>query len=95
MARAQFLALFLSMFLMRWTDGSTGSLLPRIQVFKLLRDLTYTLFPLQCTVSAVYFRHDTRCCRDSLQDIQGKVVVALVNMPNAHSDRLGLGNVSF
>jgi hypothetical protein len=32
-ARAQFLALCLSMFVMGWTDGSTGPLLPRIQIF--------------------------------------------------------------
>jgi hypothetical protein len=32
-ARAQFLALCLSMFVVGWTDGSTGPLLPRIQVF--------------------------------------------------------------
>ena len=38
-------------------------------------------------------RHDTRRRRDRLQDIQGIVVGALINMPV--SDRLGLGNVSF
>ena len=32
-ARAQFLALCLSLFVVGWTDGSTGPLLPRIQVF--------------------------------------------------------------
>ena len=32
-ARAQFLALCLALFVVGWTDGSTGPLLPRIQVF--------------------------------------------------------------
>ena len=32
-ARSQFLALCLSMFVIGWTDGSTGPLLPRIQIF--------------------------------------------------------------
>ena len=32
-ARAQFLALCLSLFVVGWTDGSTGPLLPRIQIF--------------------------------------------------------------
>lgn len=32
-ARAQFLALCWSLFVMGWTDGSTGPLLPRIQIF--------------------------------------------------------------
>lgn len=32
-ARAQFLALCWSLFLIGWTDGSTGPLLPRIQKF--------------------------------------------------------------
>ena len=33
MARAQFLALCLALFVVGWTDGSTGPLLPRIQDF--------------------------------------------------------------
>jgi hypothetical protein len=32
-ARAQFLALCWALFVVGWTDGSTGPLLPRIQVF--------------------------------------------------------------
>ena len=32
-ARAQFLALCLALFVVGWTDGSTGPLLPRIQIF--------------------------------------------------------------
>ena len=32
-ARAQFLALCWTLFVVGWTDGSTGPLLPRIQVF--------------------------------------------------------------
>ena len=32
-ARAQFLALCWGMFVMGWTNGSTGPLLPRIQIF--------------------------------------------------------------
>ena len=33
MARAQFLALCWALFVIGWTDGSTGPLLPRIQSF--------------------------------------------------------------
>ena len=33
MARAQFLALCWALFVIGWTDGSTGPLLPRIQIF--------------------------------------------------------------
>ena len=32
-ARAQFLALCCALFVVGWTDGSTGPLLPRIQMF--------------------------------------------------------------
>ena len=32
-ARAQFLALCWALFIAGWTDGSTGPLLPRIQIF--------------------------------------------------------------
>ena len=32
-ARAQFLALCLALFVVGWTDGSTGPLLPRVQIF--------------------------------------------------------------
>ena len=32
-ARAQFLALCWALFVVGWTDGSTGALLPRIQIF--------------------------------------------------------------
>jgi hypothetical protein len=32
-ARAQFLALCFALFVVGWTDGSTGPLLPRIQIF--------------------------------------------------------------
>ena len=32
-ARAQFLALCWALFVVGWTDGSTGPLLPRIQIF--------------------------------------------------------------
>jgi hypothetical protein len=33
MARAQFLALCWALIVIGWTDGSTGPLLPRIQIF--------------------------------------------------------------
>ena len=114
LARAQFLALCLSMFVMGWTDGSTGPLLPRIQVFYYVswsrgysffnvswilprRQVGFAtvswIFALQCTVSAVYWLMILGAIAISLQDIQGVVVGALLNMPV--SDRLGLGNVSF
>lgn len=32
-ARAQFLALCLALFVVGWTDGSTGPLIPRLQIF--------------------------------------------------------------
>ena len=45
-ARAQFLALCWSMFLLGWTNSSTGPLLPRIQIFYDVSSLglAYTLF---------------------------------------------------
>jgi len=43
-ARAQFLALCWSLFLIGWTDGSTGPLLPRIQTFYHVCCHTHTLF---------------------------------------------------
>ena len=42
-ARAQFLALCWTMFVMGWTNSSTGPLLPRIQFFYDV-SLAYTLF---------------------------------------------------
>jgi hypothetical protein len=49
------------------------------------------IFVLQCTVSVVYWI--VGAVAIGLQDIQGVLVGALLNMPM--SDRLGLGNVSF
>ena len=44
-ARAQFLALCWSLFVMGWNDGSTGPLLPRIQIFYSVSwPIRYSLF---------------------------------------------------
>ena len=76
-AYTQFLALCLSLFVMGWTDGSTGPLLPRIQGFYYVsRTICYSFLTshefcrwgseqclgyLFCNVRLV---RDTRCCSD-------------------------------
>ena len=42
-ARAQFLALCWAMFVMGWTNSSTGPLLPRIQTFYDVSSLSWTI----------------------------------------------------
>ena len=46
MARAQFLALCWAMFVMGWTNSSTGPLLPRIQIFY---DVSSLSWPIHCS----------------------------------------------
>ena len=43
-ARAQFLAIFWSMFVAGWTNSLTGPLLPRIQLFYDVSSLSWPLF---------------------------------------------------
>ena len=109
MARAQFLALGWALFVIGWTDGSTGPLLPRIQYvydvgcrFPLIIFNLSSLAILQIgfgTVSWVFVLQCTVSDRywvvviTTLHHCQGVVVGALLNMPL--NDRLGLGNVSF
>ena len=55
-ARAQFLALSLSMFLLNWIDGQTEQLIPRIQIFYNVSWLTICYFP---SISHEFCRWDS------------------------------------
>lgn len=107
-ARAQFLALCWALFMVGWTDGSTGPLLPRIQKFyDVSRPIVLTIFltsPGFCRSGSEQCLGYLFCklrsvmfivgCRgDFFTLFQGSVVGALLNMPL--SDRLGLGRVNF
>ena len=105
-ARAQFLALCWALFVVGWTDGSTGPLLPRIQISYDVSSVSLTI-PLTshefcrwgseqclgflfCNAQLVMF---VRVHVVTLMPFQGSIVGALLNMPL--TDRLGLGKVSF
>jgi len=84
-ARAQFLALCWSLFLIGWTDGSTGPLLPRIQIFYHVghppTPLTSLSTPLEfCRLGS------EQCLGYSFWDARS--VVLMINAPSLHGQYL-------
>ena len=107
-SRAQFLALCWALFVIGWTDGSTGPLLPRIQKFydvswpylfdRFIFQPSHEFCRLDLTQCLGYLFSNVQSVMSigvlyaTSNQFQGIVVGALLNMPL--NDKLGLGKVS-